>query len=779
MRGKSKLLWLAVSTATFLLIAGLAVSTIAFQRHHATDISFVVDERDATRLFSGMLAALRARVILLHKMSTETDAFIQDEYYQQFLELGNEVMLIRQELLEKDFQVDGESAWARIQPHISLAKAAADLAAAHVQAGRNAQARLVLLDQMTPAQNLLADEIRDIIDLQNRSVLDHVSHLSQDQTRASIVIGGLLLVLAVIAVIAVNALRKSWLSREALRVQQSRVRRLYEISTLSQDTFDARVTQTLKLGCDILQLDFGKVSRIDGEKQTNTIAYFYSTLSTSTGPGLALPLSDTFCVEPYLRETPIAYHHIGDSDLQHNPTYLRTGLETYVAVPIWVNGEKYGTVSFGRDAVRQPFDEFDIDLVQMIARWVSVNLEREAVQALELDKERAEYANRAKSEFLANMSHEMRTPLTAILGFAETVGDKQQPESERQAAMDMIVSSGRHLLQVINDILDLSRVEADRLRIDRRPFSIGKLMQEVCASGQLRAKERGLAFRANYRFPLPYQVKGDEFRVRQVLTNLIDNAVKFTERGHVDVEVSYDPDARCLRFDVEDTGIGLTLEQANRIFNVFEQAENSTSRRYGGVGLGLALSKKLAARMGGDIQVTSEAGLGSRFSFHVTVEADARQKFLRSIAELVDHKPDATAVGFSRAYRGKVLLAEDNPVNQVLIRQYLRKVGIEPDVVENGEQVLHLLETKEYDVIFMDMQMPIMSGEDATVALRAKGVRTPIVAVTANVMVDDRERYHRQGCVAVLAKPLDRKSFYSVLECYLEPVSDLDKPASA
>jgi len=389
-------------------------------------------------------------------------------------------------------------------------------------------------------------------------------------------------------------------------------------------------------------------------------------------------------------------------------------------------------------------------------------------------KARAEAASRSKSDFLANMSHEIRTPMTAILGFGEMLEDPNRSASQRLECVQTIRRNGLHLLNLINDILDISKIEAGRMTIEACRSSVIRVVADVEALMRLRAAEKGLVLRVEYVGPIPESIQTDPTRLRQILVNLIGNAVKFTERGTVTLRVQLKA-ARgteteaALRLDIIDTGIGLSAEQISRLFQPFAQADQSVTRRFGGSGLGLTISQQLAELLGGGVTVTSELGEGSTFSVtvatgslegiaHFQGEAEIGAEF-RRIEESSGSKAASAPLP---VLRGRILLAEDGYDNQRLIRAILTAAGAQVTVVENGllacEEIARSeAENAPYDMIFMDMQMPEMDGYTATGDLRKKGCRLPIVALTAHALTGDAARCVEAGCDEYMSKPVDRR----------------------
>ena len=385
----------------------------------------------------------------------------------------------------------------------------------------------------------------------------------------------------------------------------------------------------------------------------------------------------------------------------------------------------------------------------------------------------AEMANMAKSRFLANMSHEIRTPMNAIIGFSELLAEEALTDEQKQD-VNIIRDSGRNLLYLINDILDFSKIEAGQLDIEIIECSLGQLLNSIESMMKPLAEEKGLGFEIAEDNGLPAQIRSDPTRLQQCLINLINNAIKFTEEGHIRTKVSLRPidDKPFIRFDVEDTGIGIPKDKHTAIFDSFTQADESTTRKYGGTGLGLAITRQLTELLGGQVTLTSEEGKGSVFSLTIPAGLDVTKQPLLdryNIAEMVRQEHDKSApVKFS----GACLVAEDVLTNQIVIRRMLEKTGIEVTVANDGKEAVEKARSMSFDLIFMDIQMPNMNGYEATKVIRKQGVTIPIIALTANAMKGDDEKCLEAGCDDYMAKPVDRKELLKILTKYLAPISD-------
>ena len=413
------------------------------------------------------------------------------------------------------------------------------------------------------------------------------------------------------------------------------------------------------------------------------------------------------------------------------------------------------------------------DLEHYVAALESTNT------ALEQFSDQAKAATRAKSEFLANMSHEIRTPMTAILGFTELLLEHEKVDSnskENVEALETIQRNGQYLLRLINDILDLSKIESGKFEVERFECSPSAILAEVVSLMRVRAEAKGIPLKVRFEGPVPATIQSDPTRVRQILINLVGNAIKFTEVGSVGVSLSMLDDSQGsprVRFDVTDTGIGMTPEQVSRLFRPFGQVDSSTTRKYGGTGLGLSISKRLAQMLGGDITVTSDPGRGSTFTLTVDPGNIGGVKMIEKGEEAVLGREMKSEVSSGHVkLDGSILLAEDGPDNQRLISLLLRKAGARVDIAENGEvacqKALAAHESGDpFDIILMDMQMPVMDGYTATARLREANYRGPILALTAHAMKGTEDECLRAGCDGYLTKPIDREQFLPAIASFM------------
>jgi len=394
---------------------------------------------------------------------------------------------------------------------------------------------------------------------------------------------------------------------------------------------------------------------------------------------------------------------------------------------------------------------------------------KQTEEELTIARDSAVAATRAKESFLANMSHEIRTPLTAIIGYADTGLDHDQTTQQRITALKIIRRSGDHLLTLINDILDFSKIEAGELQIEKTLINPLQQVYEVESIIMGHASKKGLKVVIDYTFPMPKEIYSDAVRIKQVLINLCNNAIKFTDAGEVKIMIQYDPQQHQLKFLVKDTGIGMTSEELDKIFKPFKQADSSTSRRYGGTGLGLSLSTQLAELLGGQLMVSSEIDKGSTFTFCLNLDEKSEEQFFNNIDEVTFNKEDDNDNAIKqKPLKGDILLVEDNLVNQELIRMYLEKMGASVTCAGNGSIAVSLAQQYTYDLIYMDMQMPVMSGIEAVKILRNEEYNTPIVMLTANATADDNSQGMEAGANDFVTKPIARKKLYETTARYLE-----------
>jgi CheY-like chemotaxis protein len=416
---------------------------------------------------------------------------------------------------------------------------------------------------------------------------------------------------------------------------------------------------------------------------------------------------------------------------------------------------------------------------------VTNNRLNEMIEQAKQAKCEADNANRAKSDFLATMSHEIRTPLNGIIGFVEMLDDTKL-SVEQDDILNRIKSSSEVLMSLINNVLDFSKVESGHLNLESRGFSILPVIRDLNSMFSTQAKEKGLSLKITMDNDVPRKLIGDETRFRQILLNLLSNAIKFTQSGEVTLHLSkhnLDTESNSveLEFKVRDTGIGMSSEEIARLFLPFSQGDSSTTRKYGGTGLGLAICKNLSEAMGGKVWVTSQPGEGSKFIGRVRFDLDTMadnqaplsgtEKHNVIPSESINKKVESDKLSDSLAL--KIAVAEDNKANQRVILMMLRRLGWESEFAGNGQELLDLVRDKDFDLIFMDVQMPLMDGLEATRRLRAGeagvGVKdVKIIALTANALSGDETRCLESGMDAYMSKPLKLSTLKQTIQTLYE-----------
>ena len=373
-------------------------------------------------------------------------------------------------------------------------------------------------------------------------------------------------------------------------------------------------------------------------------------------------------------------------------------------------------------------------------------------QSLKTAKEEAESANRSRGEFLANMSHEIRTPMAAIIGHADILREHLKDPDNVQV-VETIRRNGHFLLGILNDILDLSKIDAGKLEVERQPVRPDALVAEVRSLMDVRAAEKKLPLRIEFDGKIPEVIQTDAIRMRQILVNLVGNAIKFTDQGEVKLTVRYDADSNRLMFQVADTGMGIEPDELGSLFDPFVQADNTSTRTIGGTGLGLAICQRLARALSGEVNVESEAGVGSTFTLSVEVAEEVclvkPDLSLNIAAPLHDGEIELTV---------KVLVVDDRRDIRYLAQHFIERAGGEVVTATNGQEAVDFIasdEANDVDLIVMDMQMPVMDGYDAATQLRSQGCKLPIIALTANAMKSDRDACLAAGCTDYTTKPLD------------------------
>jgi|GEM_PF-368119 len=565
------------------------------------------------------------------------------------------------------------------------------------------------------------------------------------------------------AVMCTDVTRQQQVQATAI-LQKERMEQVYRITANAAFDTSTQVYETLKAATESLGLEIGIFSCI--EDGIFTVKEVYTRYPGFT-KGLVLPVHTTYCCIPYGENRLVAIADMPQCEHRDHPCYQVHRFEAYVGVPVWIRGRKYGVLMFAAYyPLPQGISQGDCDFVQMLSQGIGTVLER-SIYETELihAKEQAEYSAKAKEQFLSTMSHEIRTPMNAVIGMTHLLM-QENPKPEQVGNLKMLQFSAENLLVLINDILDYNKIESGMVSFECIAFNLAGLLESIRFSLGFKAEEKHIAFNIHLEGQLPPVLLGDPVRLAQILTNLVSNAIKFTEQGGVTLEavVKHD-DGESVRLDfaVTDTGIGIKADKLAYIFDRFTQAESDTTRKYGGTGLGLAITKRLLQMQGSEIGVDSRPGEGSRFFFSLSF-----------------HKGDqASPVRDSYAYtasarlldRVQLLLVEDNEINRKVATKFLNKWGIQPDYAHNGLQAIEKVNEKEYDLILMDLQMPEMDGYEAARIIRGTKAQEgiPIIALTASAMHDVAQKIFDAGMNDFVMKPFHPNDLYQKIAKYAAP----------
>ncbi len=472
------------------------------------------------------------------------------------------------------------------------------------------------------------------------------------------------------------------------------------------------------------------------------------------------------------RKMPVVVSNIATDPLwdEHRSLALSFGLHACWSTPIFSSDKNVlGTFAIYCRSPRNPTVR-EHQLVDLVTRTAAVAIERKkSISDLQKAKAEAEIANESKSRFLANMSHEIRTPLAAILGFSELLkGRTKETDPQAEIHLHRVLQNAKQLSRLLDDLLDLSKIEADLFEMDREEFDLLAALDDVLSSVDLMAREKGLTICQSLIGKIPRVVYSDPMRFRQILINLVGNAVKFTEKGRIEIQMEIkEQGAKTQLFvRVKDTGIGLSTERQNKIFARFVQGDTSVSRKYGGSGLGLVLSRRMARLLGGELVLEeSVEGKGSTFGLTIEVRIPAQSEGPGLSAD-----SDKNLLSQNKLLQGLLVLVVDDSVdNQIISKMFIESAGAQVELADNGLDAVQKLSQKTYDVVLMDIQMPTMDGYQALKVARAKGYKCPILALTAHALKDEKESCLAAGFSGYISKPISRKALIRRLSIFKKP----------
>jgi len=605
----------------FVSILGLILSILILwsfnASHHTENLETLAEHQYQTRLLANMIYAVQNRSLSLHQMLGKTDPFEQDDEYIKFRQYAELYLKNREKLLGTNLSIQERNILLDADKLANVGGITLEHIANMITQGELTTARTTLYDEATPNQIALIEKLRSIFESQRNTVEIELNAATNEHNTTYWFIFFLGSVSLLLGVFTIYVVKRTAQSETKLFNQSLWIRSLYEISSMSGLTPDEQIAETLKLGCKLLGMEIGKVCQIDTEHQSNTFLNVVAPEEYSIKSGQEIPLQKSFCNLTINVNEPVAIPDVQESKYASYPCYEFSHLRSYISIPLYVNRTKYGTVNFSSTNPRTEFSQNEIDLLKLITNWISVTIERKISQKITVAKETAEAANQTKSSFLANMSHELRTPLNAILGYNELLTDEVIEDGNTKYLQDLekIKLAGNHLLSLINDVLDLSKIEAGKMDIIPEHFALRPLIDEICSTLMPMIEKNHNKYFFHYDDDIN-MVNTDLTKLRQILFNLLSNACKFTENGTIKLTVSSQQNnhSHWFKITVKDSGIGMNREQLNKLFISFSQAEENIQRKYGGSGLGLAITNRLCQLLGGTITAESVPGVGSTFT---------------------------------------------------------------------------------------------------------------------------------------------------------------------
>ncbi|SMG11230.1 PAS domain S-box-containing protein [Marivirga sericea] len=540
-----------------------------------------------------------------------------------------------------------------------------------------------------------------------------------------------------------------------LKTQRSALRSLNEINSLAHLSLDEQLNEALKLGAEFLGMELGIISEIDLDSREYTITHQYSN-EGQLEAGMEFSLDQTYCDITIAEKDLVAIKNMEQSEYKSHPCYKSFNLESYIGIPFIVHDEVQGTLNFSSVMPRErEFYSSEIEFIRLLSRWVNSVMERNTfIKSLKIAKSQAEQEGLAKESFLTNMSHEIRTPLNGIIGMMREL-HREELTKKQSTYIDRASRASQHLLEIVNNILDISKIESGELLLESNDFEIAVIMKDIADILQSPAKENLNTIDVQIAPEVNKYFRGDAFRLRQILLNLAGNSVKFTKEGLITLSVnllSDNSNHQLLELQVTDTGIGIDRDYLNRIFDKFQQEDASISRKYGGTGLGMLITKELVELMGGDIAITSEKGKGTKVDIHLRLEKAAKGNYKPVEKRAATQVKDIAPI--------KILLVEDNEINRLVAANSLKLIPCELTEATNGLEAIDILKAQSFDLILMDVQMPVMDGIEATKIIRNElKLNTPIIALSANAFKSEIDLTFSIGMNDYISKPYQEEDF--------------------
>ena len=611
-------------TFGFASIIFILVSLVFFWhqdiRNSTERLQKIADSQLETTLITTMRDATLRRAVSIARMNAMDDPFDRDEEFMKIREMGAQFLEARDALWARPMENDEKLALESTRKKMTTGGRVQHKVLSLIQDDSMDEAKNIFIKELVPAQDKFVESISDLLDVKRMDVESELTGAAEHNKQAYNFIALLGSVACLLSVFMVFVIRQTKTTENALVEQSDRLRLLYKVSSMSGINFYEQIDEMLKLGCQILKLDCGRVIKVDREANTATLLNVAGPDTYSQSPGAMYYLDESLCSITYGISKPFEFTGVESCNYPEHDELLRSvKIGAYLGSVLTVDGKPYGTVNFSSRAKRHSgFSDSDKDIIHLISNWISVALERQQQQQeLKEAKESAESANKTKSAFLANMSHELRTPLNAIIGYSEILAEDAEDTGDTAALDDLakIKGSGEHLLTLINDVLDLSKIEAGKMDFRFEDVKIRPVLDELIATikPSLDKNNNKLDQNLDHRVTA---IRVDNLRFKQVLLNLLSNANKFTQDGKITLDIkSIDRNKnKFVSISVKDTGIGMSAEQMDRVFDAFSQADSNISKKYGGTGLGLAITQRICTLMDGEISVESVEGAGSTFT---------------------------------------------------------------------------------------------------------------------------------------------------------------------